>query len=257
MAHDVTKRIHRIQDDVERVDVNETFVEDGKRYAVVRRGTEFRACVLDPRASDAQSHDGELEWWLYVPTEGYVYGPVHPDTTYDDVNGATYAHDTGENWTFHHCSPAEQIDLATRIQTFAVGCFQLLIERAQVKVFQTENRAAKRVAITKTEALIALADAVGSEAHKTVVGQTLGYYHRSPHEDHYRKVTAAAITAVLADWKTKALTDATIRKHRLAVTQDAARVVTSLQSAHTIQTWQAKRKADAAAAAAKKAKETT
>lgn len=185
---------------------------------------------------------------------GFVYRPVDSRMTAEDIEGATYALDTGTAWLFAHCSPHEQVDLAAEARSFAVEQFGLAIARAQVKVHMATNATVKAAAVAKVSALADFAEAVGASVHATVTGAELGHYHRNPHNDHKRDLAVEAIAAVLADWKEKALTVTAIGEKRGRVTADAAAVSTALAKTHTIE-WRHERAARLEAEAKAKAKE--
>lgn len=220
------------------------------------------------RMEDAVQHDGE--YWLAVRAEqgefhlrrvqhrpqqwnddlyhgtgrahGDAYRPLHPSMTAEDIEGATYAHDDGTHWHFAHCSPAEQIDLAAEVRTFAEAQFATAIQKAQIKISEATNAPAKATAAAKTAALIAFAAAVGDSAFKAVVSATLGHWHRDPHNDHKRDLTVAAIAAVLAAWSEAGKLDKAIRQDRAHVTSAAAAANAVLSRVHMIE-WRAARAA--------------
>ena len=199
-----------------------------RRWAVIRSEGQFHLRL-------AQFHEGYGYDLHAGKAHGELYRPIHPDMTRDDVEGATYAHDDGTHWLFAHCSPEEQIDLAADVRTFSINQFQTAINRAQIKVHEATNQRTKATAFAKLKALVKFARAVGSHCYETVTGQTLGYYHRNPWKDHWRDMTAVAISAVLAEWKKEALTDTAVRAERAHVTTDAGTVYALMKSTHTIE----------------------
>ena len=102
------------------------------KYMAVQQGSVFHAMP-------ARNNDGQWEMW--PASWGYVYGPVDPSTEFGDVEGATYAYDTGTHWKFAACSPQEQIDFAADVRTFAIDQFAVAIAKAQVKVAEGDQRA--------------------------------------------------------------------------------------------------------------------
>ena len=81
--------------------------------------------------------DGDHEFERHLPDgvhSGEVLQPIAAGTTLADLDGATHVHDDGKVFHFSHCSPAEQVDLAASVRTFAFGQFAGPIARATVKV---------------------------------------------------------------------------------------------------------------------------
>ena len=201
------------------------------RYVAVRQGGTFHA--MPCRA------DGD-EWQIYPQSWGYVYSPVRPSTTFEDVEGATYAYWDGKYFRFAHCSPDEQIDFAADARTFALDQFSIEIDEAHIKIAEATNAPVKAQAVTKAKALIAFTKAVGADVHKRVVGATLGHYHRLPHHDHRRELAIAGIDAVLEAWREAGITDKAIRLDRQNIVSTAAEVRAALTSEHDIE-WRADR----------------
>ena len=225
-----------------------TIVSGGRRYMVARESQghgQFHP--IQVQGTDA------FGWMPITESDGVAYQPIAPGQTLADIEGATWAHDTGTHWEFAHCSPAEHVAFAAEARTFAAAQFALRIAQAQIKALAATNRTARDAAIARLEALVAFAEAVGAEAYRLVLAATLGHFHRHPHHDHRRALTAGSIAAVLAAWKTAALTDAAVRARRAAVTTDAAGVVSSLTTPHVIETRAAR--AARLAAEAKAAKD--
>ena len=237
MAHEITERIHRFHEDYDilsedRVFAPETYDGYLHKHAAVRSGGSFHAVKC---RNDTSFHDQKKGWRIVEIYHGDIYSPPHPSMTYEDVEGASYAYDDGTYWLFAHCSPGEQIDFAVSARTFAINQFQASIDKAQVKVDQATNAPAKALAVAKVKALVDFSVAVGGVVHDTVVGATLGHYHRDPHHDHRRDLTVDAIASVLADWKKKALTDTAVAAARKNVTTDAASVSTTLNETNPIE----------------------
>ena len=140
-------------------------------------------------------------WWIAVASWGYVYGPIHPDMAYEDVEGATYAHDTGTNWQFAHCSPHEQIDFAAAAEQFCFAAFQPHIDRA----LQLNSERS----MAQARALLDFAEQAGRDVFNKVRMATLGEYHRDPHKDHRRDLAHLSIVKIWTAWleNTARLTD--------------------------------------------------
>ena len=128
-----------------------------------------------------------------------------------------------------------------------------------MKVDEATNATVKGIAVAKASALVKFAEAAGAHAYATVVGQTLGYYHRNPHSDHKRELAIAAISATLAAWAEAGKTNKAVKDDLSAANADASAVKTALEATHTIE-WRAarvKRLAAEKAAAEAAAEETT
>ena len=186
----------------------------------------------------------------HTEPHGWLYQPIDPSMTADDIEGSTYALDKDGKWLFAHCSPEEQVDFAADVQTFCVDQFATAIARANLKVHEATNTRVKAVAFAKLAALVSFAEAVGAEAHKSVVTATLGFFHKDPHQDHRRDLAVASIDAVLAAWAVAGETDKAIRLDRSNVNSTALAIRGVLQASHSIE-WRhvrgARLKAEAAA----------
>ena len=154
--------------------------------------------------------------WRCGPASwGYVYGPVDPSTTFEDVEGARYAFDTDTHWKFAHCSPIEQINLAADIRTFTYAQFQRYIDA--------------KTDVHKKRAIREFAEQSANEAFRIVRSATLGEFHRDPHDDHHRDIAVKGIEKVWAAWLLNAsrITDRTNAKQaRDAVVLDLGRIFT-------------------------------
>ena len=213
----------------------DTVVWDNKRWFVFGSEGQFHLRLA------RKWHSGE-----YSPhagkAHGELYRPPHPSMTREDIEGATYAYDNGTHWLFAHCSPQEQIDFAIETKTFAMSQFQPLINNAQRKVSGATNTNARVSAGARLSALIEFAGLVGDAVYETIVGETLGYYHRNPHDDHRRDLTVKAINALWALWKKAALNNALTRTKRASILSDVPAIVNSLTKGHTIE-WRHEREA--------------
>lgn len=185
---------------------------------------------------------------------GTAYVPPRPGTTPQEVMGAHYAVKTADGmyWQYAHCSPDEQIDFAADARTFALEQYSLHIKKAQVKVEEATRAELRGARVQKVKALIKFAEAVGQDCYDTVVGATLGYYHRNEHHDHRRELALASNDKIAAAWKLAGLTDKAVKDEHDDISSTAAAVKSALSSTHTIE-WRHERVARLAAEA--KAKE--
>ena len=177
---------------------------------------------------------------------GAVYRPLHPDLTAEDIESATYAFDDGTYWQIAHCSPQEQIDFAADAEAYTRAQLGLAIAEANVALSVATGTTARAAAKAKVDALIEFAKAAGRRAHALVLAQTLGHYHRDPHNDHLRDIAWECINAQQLDWIARATRDEDSVRVQAAVNA----VKTRLASTHTIE-WRherEKRLNDAAAA---------
>ena len=126
---------------------------------------------------------------------GAYYRPPHPSMVAEDIEGATYAYDDGTHWLFAHCSPQEQLDFASDAEQFCYAAFAEYIDRAL--------NSAQTGANTKARALVDFAQQASRDVFNTVRNQTLGYYHRKPHNDHRRDLAHASIVKVWTAWLKK------------------------------------------------------
>ena len=163
---------------------------------------------------------------------GLLYRPLHPDMTVEDIEGATYARDNGTSWEFAHCSPQQQVDFAADAEAYTRAQFGLAIDEANAALSVGTTTAAK----AKVDALIEFAEAAGRRAHALVVAQTLGYYHREPHNDHLREIAWECIYAQQLDWIARASRDNDSIRIQAAVRAIKMR----LNSTHTIE-WRHER----------------
>ena len=251
MAHDVTERKLRFHVDLPRIPAayvfGATLNKNGSpaAYAVVKMGGEFHAVRCWGWTGD--SHDNEtLEYGLKIDHVGVLYGPVHPSTTIEDCEGARYAHDTGTEWLFAHCSPQEQIDLAADAEAYTRAQFGLPIDEANAALTVATGTTARTNAKAIVDALIEFAWAAGRRAHALVVAQTLGHYHRNPHDDHLREIAWQCINAQQLDWIARASRDDDSIRVQAAVNT----IKTRLASTHDIEwRWAREKRLNDAAAA--------
>ena len=214
-----------------------TYEKNGKLYVALRVGTLFHSI----EAKAFTHEDGTVTHGLLDGHDsGYVYQPLEPGVSFADVENASYVKDTGTYWLIAHCSPDEQIGFAAEIRTFARSQFDEVVHDAFFKYCEASNRAARTKAQDRLEALKNFAAAVGKSAHDTVIAADLGYYHRDVHKDWHRALTKDAVTAVLAAWKTKGLTNKSVRDQRALALSAATAVQTAMSTEHTIKTRAAK-----------------
>ena len=235
MAHDVTKRIHRYREEEFKHAIGDdevfgSIMVNGieRRYAAVKTGGNFHAstCYFESR----HSHDGETrEWYLGSVQHGDIYAPVHPSTTYEDVEGATYAHDDGTYWIFAHCSPGEQRDFAEVAAQFTMSLFDPAIKRANLLLGNaTDSTRTDRY--HRARAFVDFAEQSANEARRIVLLKPLGYYHKDPHHDHRRDIALAATNAVWAAW----LKNSSRIQDRDRIDATRQTIKTSLESTPTI-----------------------
>ena len=255
MAHGTntftTQRIIRLE---ERSDdhSNEASYKFNHASAIRHDGMYWAAC------RDAQDHgrfhlrhmneDWTKEFLKLTTSEpqSYLYRPPHPSMTAEDIEGATYAYDDGTYWQFAHCSPDEQIDFAADAEAYTRAELDQAIHEANVALSMATNAAARTPAKAKVDSLIEFAELAGRRAHALVVGQTLGHYHRDPHNDHLREIALACIDAQLLDWIARASRDDDTLRVQAAVNA----VKTKLASTHDIEwRWEREKRLNDAAAA--------
>ena len=215
--------------------------EGGRFYFVIKsRGVFHVRHALSVGSLSGHDEKYAFLYFDYGETED-VYFPIHSSVTLADAEGGRYAKDDGEFWHIYHCSPKEQIDLAARIGQFAFNEFLQEAIFQNTKAAQAvTNNIVRSTAFTKALALNEFAQACRQAAYDSVIGETLGYFHRNPHEDHFRQRTIAAIDTVLAAWQTDSNKDL----DRGRVLTEATAVKTRLSSTHKIQTWPEAREAD-------------
>ena len=252
MTHDLVTRTYRMSGQHPTLGEDEVFGKhqrDGRpwAYAAIKHGGEFH--VYPVQSYDSEAHEADRGRYEYIAENavyGIVYGPIHPGMTIEDIEGATYAHDNGTSWQFAHCSPQEQIDFAADAELYTRQQLGLDIAEANAALSVATETAARSAAKAKVDALVEFAKAAGRRAHALVVGQTLGYYHREPHNDHLRDIAYACINAQQLDWIARASRDQDSIRIQAAVRAIKLR----LESTHDIE-WRAareKRLNDAAAA---------
>lgn len=202
-----------------------------------------------------RERDGH-KWVTTAHTEapGFVYQPIHSSMTEDDMQGATYAWDDGTHWHFAHCSPGEHLDFAEQVRTFTAAQFVSAIATAQTKAIESTNPVVESAAVVRAKALVSFAEEAGAVAHKAVVDETLGHWHRNPHHDHFRDLAHAANEKVKAAWAERGKTDKAVKDDLAAINADIAQVQTVLAASYTVE-WRPARVARLAAekAAAEKA----
>ena len=132
-------------------------------------------------------------WFVDTEHAGIIHQPIHPSMAPEDIEGATYAHDTGTHWMFAHCSPAEQLDFAAQAEHFCYAAFQEQIHRAL--------NSGQTGANTKARALMDFAMQASRDVFNTVRRATLGAYHRNPHHDHKRELAVASMNKVWKAWQ--------------------------------------------------------
>ena len=239
-------------DDYENRDIREsdTVLHKGNRYIPVRTSEQdgtFRLFTVTRHAfSEFYRYPGE-------DTLGTVYVPPHPSQTAEDIMGAHYVWEEGGFWYWAHCSPDEQVDFAADARTFSLEQFALDIAKNGIKVAEATNTVVRARVLAEQKALIKFAEAVGNHVRKTVLGETLGYYHRNEHHDHRRELTLEAIAAVTSEWAEAAKTNVAVKAEARAVASKVNGIKNALATVPIIETRAAR---VARLEAEKKAKET-
>ena len=207
-------------------------IDEAGAWVAARTGHRFH--VVDLPSSTTS--DGEKTWFReYVHAE--VHTPSHESQTREDVEGSTYAWVEDGKWLYAACSPEEHRQFAADAEAFAVGQFSEAIQESNAKIgYNAANNAARNTAYAKSQALIKFAGLVGRRVHEVVVSETLGHYHRNPHEDHQRQLTVAAIDRVLGAWKQNSAADATARANHAYVEVEAGEVRKRLTGSDVIET---------------------
>ena len=254
MAHEdytfSTTRIVQLEDmwndhNLEGVWLGESDVieRDGKKWAVIKEGGDFHLRLVKSQMIGPDANSLVKAYHLAVEyPHGHAYRPIHPSMKPEDIEAATFAHDNGTHWLFAHCSPEEQVDYAADVRTFALEQFSMAIKSAQVKVDEATNNIVKARAIEKVKHLIEFAVGVASDCYSTVIGATLGHYHKDRHHDHRREIVIASITKVIEEWRIAGEANKSDRvKHQNAGTV-AAGINTLLSATHTIE-WRHEREA--------------
>ena len=260
MAHDLTDRTKFVIGSTPLLGLEDVFGvgsfthEDLVGAWAVLRGLDGVFHAVPVREHPRKGHDGQTREFAFGDSfVGTIYGPIAEGTTVEDVEGATYAHDDGTAWHFAHCSPAEHVEFAARAQTFAEGQFADAINAANVKAHEASNAPAKALAVAKLRALGTFAKAVGAAAHRAVVAETLGHYHRTE-GDHLRPLAVGGIDSVLAAWEETGKTNKALRGDLGRVRTTASIVRSALVASASIE-WRHGRAARLAREAeAKKAK---
>ena len=248
MGHQITTRTDRLEGRGPSALVRADVVEyKGRYYAARLIGGAFEALGVHHQEPGGHTDKYDLGDHLH----GTIYRPIAPGTTHDELNGAVYAFDNGTAWEFAHCTPEQHRDFAVRCVALARVQFQPLINRALAKRLEATNARARASAMKRADALKAFTAAVAAHVAKTVLAQVLGHYHVSGAATGYRRVVSASIKAVLAAWKTAALTDTTVRARRALIATDAGVVAATLDVQPKLLTRVATAAAAAAAAKAK------
>ena len=136
---------------------------------------------------------------MSVDLTGYLYQPLHPDMTFEDIEGATYAYDTGTHWMFAHCSPGEHTAFARDARAFAFDAFMPALVKANWTLGRGGVDAAE--ALHTARALREFAEQTAAKAFDTARFKTLGHWHRDPHADHKRDIAVGALKTVLTAWR--------------------------------------------------------
>ena len=236
MAHNeklITKRITFLDDlgnrhdqSGRRIPTDATIQHDGQHFVVLKEGGTFHLRKVHV------SHDNTHVVFALSDSYGSLFRPIAPGTTWDDVEGAVHAHDTGTHWRFAHCTPAEHVDFAFQVDHFAETAFAHDLAWAQIKATEATNDRAKAAAIAKVKALHDFASDVADQARRDVLAAPLGRFHT--HDGKWahskRGLAAGAISSVLSLWKKNALTDVDFATKLRLVRPLAARIQTYLSA---------------------------
>ena len=211
------------------VELDSVLTVSGKRYIIIM--TSAQIITVPVTISDDRAYPIPAD----LPGIGIGYRHIHPSTKIEDVEGARHAWDDGTHWHFAHCSPDEQVDLAAEVRTFTSEQLSLAVASVQVKAIEATNAVLRGRQIAEVKALIEFAEAASAQAYKTVIGETLGHFHRNPHTDHLREQALEAYTVVLADWAEKGKVDRAILAKHAAVRTHVTAVQSVLSTTHTIE----------------------
>lgn len=195
--------------------------------------------------------DGVLNSWhggQLSPYKFAVYHPIHPSVTKKQIEGATHAIDNGTHWEFAHSNEHEHHEVEALASALLIAKLQPFINRSLFKMGMATNNRARRTATESASAFQAFCEAAVSEIETAHRAAPLGEWVRE-RKGHHRALAAAAITKTLADWKTKGLTDATIKTQRGLVATDVTALAAKLTATPALKT-KATLAAEAAAAAA-------
>ena len=207
----------------------DVLAHDGRKWIVIKEGGTFHL-----RLADGNDADGYV--FFVQDSYGEVHRPIHKSCKYEDIEGAPYAWDDGTAWHFAHCSPGEQLDLAAEAEAFAVQQFAEAIQAATAEAALADINQARNTNHARAKALINFARVVGRRVHEVVVGETLGHFHRNPHQDHKRDLTVAAIRRQVGVLKQNSAADIGSRHMHGRVSEAGKAIVARLTESPTIET---------------------
>ena len=221
----------------------------GLYWFAIREGEDFHLRRADVRNSG--------NYRLYAQDSyGFVYRPIHPDMTAEDIEGAVYAHDDGTHWLFAHCSPDEQIDFAVEVEDYIFGLFVKDILAAELKPQLNADLATRTAGRYAAKGIKRFAHAASKAGYNQVIKAVLGHYHKDRHHDHKREIALASISEVMTRWTENGKTDNALDLDRVRAATATENIVLHLKTTHTIE-WrharvkrlEAEKKAAEAAAA--------
>ena len=252
MAHELTARRQLIHDPDAPgyvLSPGDLVTKDGQHYAAVRIGGRFYAHWVDHVPEKHTRH------YNLSDTEiGEIFRPLAPGTTFEDIDGATYAKDDGTHWHFAHASPGEQYDWTLNAEATLNAMFQPAINAALLAAASSITVTGRSKGAAKAKTLIQFADEAQTELRKLADAATLGFFHQSE-EDQTRKFVAQAITNVWQSWQViPSLTDpqkaAQLRVRNGRVSGEIGTVLIDLKRTPTVET-----RTEQAARLAREAKE--
>ena len=173
-------------------------------------------------------------------SSGLIYYPIHPHMTRQDIEGATHAFDVDGKWMFAHCSPEEQISLAAEVRTFTEHQLANKILQVNAATHRVRAHDMSRAAGRKAETLAIFAERAGQKAYDAVLAESLGHFHRNPHNDHKRELAKNALSALLEDWRKLAQVKGATKENKANyddVRATVATIIARLATTHTIKTW--------------------
>ena len=250
MSHEIAARTHRIgtSEDIHGLKESDMLLHGGVRYAVIKVGNSFS--VVRPYHSEgdhlSQYEIGDIE-------HGVIYRPVHPDMTLGDIEGATYAEDTGTHWKFYHATPGQHYDWTLNAETTLVALFQSRLSSMLLEAASGTTVTQKSLSSSVAKALIQFRDESKAELRKLAEAATLGFFWKNP-SDHTRKFIDTAITNVWKSWQVApSLADpekaVQLRARAGRISSIVSSMLTELRRTPKITTPAEQRAAQAAAAA--------
>ena len=221
------------------------------KFVALKQGNAFHAMYVTDIS-------GTKFWRLETQSWGYVYGPVHSSTTFEDVEGARYSWEDDDGFVhFAHATPAEHHEFAEFCEDKALATIQpILNDRTERYMVATTDGPIQVNARAEFQAWRAFAVQTQAFAKSYALAEPLGHWARNPDQHHARKIVGRAMAGTLNKWGA-AKPDASEHNFYQKVRNEASKMALALQQSpgETIKTWPTHRAEVAAAEAAKKAKE--